>query len=148
MHPRVYNGIAKQIFGHNRSSDFKNPEMVAILLGAVSRDLFKTDITWGKIVSMFSIAGGLAIDCVRQGHAEYLPKLVDSVTEVIEDELVPWINDNGGWVGLANQVRPPEDFSFTGRVFIGIVCLSTLFLIVLIFKNLGLYLFPNIFNFT
>lgn len=47
---------------------------------------------------MFAIAGGLAVDCVRQGHPEYLPRLMEGVAEVIEDELVAWINENGGWV--------------------------------------------------
>lgn len=52
------------------------------------------------MVSLFAITGGLAVDCVRQGHAEYLTKLVDGIAAVIEDELVVWINENGGWVML------------------------------------------------
>lgn len=51
-----------------------------------------------QIVSLFAIAGGLAVDCVRQGHPEFLPKLIEGMAEVIEDELVAWINENGGWV--------------------------------------------------
>lgn len=47
---------------------------------------------------MFAITGGLAIDCVRQDHPEYLPRLVEGMADVIEDELVIWINENGGWV--------------------------------------------------
>lgn len=50
------------------------------------------------MVSLFAITGGLAVDCVRQGHTEYLTKLVDGIAAVIEDELVAWINENGGWV--------------------------------------------------
>lgn len=38
------------------------------------------------------------MDCVRQGHTEYLTQLVDGIAAVIEDELVAWINENGGWV--------------------------------------------------
>lgn len=38
------------------------------------------------------------MDCVKQDHPEYLPKLVESVADVVEDELATWINDNGGWV--------------------------------------------------
>lgn len=53
-----------------------------------------------QVVSLFAITGGLAVDCVRQGHMEYLPQLVDGIAAVIEDELVAWINENGGWVML------------------------------------------------
>ena len=97
MHPRVYTGVARQM-GRNASNEFYTADTVTLLLSAVGRDLFRSDITWSKIISLFAIAGGLSVDCVRQGHPEYVPKLVDSVSEVIEDELVPWINDNGGWV--------------------------------------------------
>lgn len=97
MHPRIYTGVARQIC-RNPGGEFKSADTVILLLSAVARDLFRIDITWSKIVSLFAIAGGLSVDCVRQGHPEYLPKLMQSVSDVIEDELVPWINENGGWV--------------------------------------------------
>lgn len=97
MHPRVYTGVARQIC-RSAGGEFQSPETVTILLSAVARDLFRTDITWSKVTALFAIAGGLSVDCVRQGHPEYLPKLVQVVSDVIEDELVQWINENGGWV--------------------------------------------------
>lgn len=97
MHPRVYNGVARQIC-RNPGGEFHTAEAINLLLGAVGRELFRIEITWSKVISLFAIVGGLSVDCVRQGHPEYLPKLMESVSEVIEDELVPWINENGGWV--------------------------------------------------
>lgn len=58
------------------------------------------------MISLFAVTGGLAVDCIRQGHPEYLPKLVDGVADVIEDELVTWVNEKGGWTGLSLHVRP------------------------------------------
>lgn len=49
-------------------------------------------------MALFAIVGGLAVDCVKQDHPEYLSKLVESLSDVVEDELATWINDNGGWV--------------------------------------------------
>lgn len=103
MHPRVYNGVARQIC-RNPGGEFHTPDAINLLLGAVGRELFRIEITWSKVISLFAIAGGLSVDCVRQGHPEYLPKLMESVSEVIEDELVPWINENGGWVNRYIQV--------------------------------------------
>lgn len=59
--------------------------------------LYKSSI---QVVSLFAITGGLAVDCVRQGHTEYLAQLVEGIAAVIEDELVVWINENGGWVRM------------------------------------------------
>ncbi|XP_017020035.1 bcl-2-related ovarian killer protein [Drosophila kikkawai] len=108
MHPRVYNGVARQIC-RNPGGEFHTPDAVSLLLGAVGRDLFRVEITWSKVISLFAIAGGLSVDCVRQGHPEYLPKLMESVSEVIEDELVPWINENGGWGGINTHVLPTNN---------------------------------------
>ena len=98
MYPRVYNGVARQLSRIGRG-ELKTPETAPVLLSAIARDLFRSDITWGKVVSLFAIAGGLSVDCVRQGHPDYLPKLIEGVADVIEDELVTWISENGGWVG-------------------------------------------------
>lgn len=46
MHPRTYQGIARQI---SRSGDLQSPENTRALLGAIARELFKTDISWGKV---------------------------------------------------------------------------------------------------
>ncbi|XP_022226499.2 bcl-2-related ovarian killer protein homolog B isoform X1 [Drosophila obscura] len=105
MHPRAYSGVARQIC-RNPGGEFHTADAVSLLLGAVGRELFRSDITWSKVISLFAIAGGLSVDCVRQGHPEYLPKLMESVSEVIEDELVPWINENGGWNGINTHVLP------------------------------------------
>ncbi|XP_030375132.1 bcl-2-related ovarian killer protein [Scaptodrosophila lebanonensis] len=105
MHPRVYNGVARQIC-RNPGGEFHTPDAVTILLGAVGRELFQTGITWSKVISLFAIAGGLSVDCVRQGHPEYLQKLMQGVEDVIEDELVHWINENGGWNGINTHVLP------------------------------------------
>lgn len=48
MHPRTYNGISRQIT-RAPGGDLQSPENTAVLLGAVARELFKADITWGKV---------------------------------------------------------------------------------------------------
>ncbi|XP_062556077.1 uncharacterized protein LOC134220942 isoform X2 [Armigeres subalbatus] len=146
MYPRVYNGVARQLSRIGRG-ELKTPETAPVLLSAIARDLFRSDITWGKVVSLFAIAGGLSVDCVRQGHPDYLPKLIEGVADVIEDELVTWISENGGWVGLANKVRPPqEEVTFAGRCFVGAGLVVCLFVFVLLLKALGIYMFPKIFT--
>lgn len=150
MHPRIYNGITKQILGSSLGGELPTAETAPILLSSVARDLFRTEITWGKVVSLFAVVGGLSVDCVRQGNPEYLPKLLEGAADVIEDELVQWIYDNGGWVGLNKTIIRPvvarsTEFTVFDKMIIGILSLCGLFLIVIIFKYLGIYLYPKIF---
>lgn len=146
MHPRVYTSVARQM-ARNVGNDFYSADTVTLLLSAVGRDLFRSDITWSKIVSLFAIAGGLSVDCVRQGHPEYVPKLVDSISEVIEDELVPWINENGGWIGINAHVHPTKNhfnpLEWTTLIIGG---LFGLFIIFLILRALIVFVLPKIFQ--
>ena len=70
------------------------------VLSSIARELFKADISWCKIVSLYCTAGGLAVDCVRQGHPEYLYGLVEAAGLVIERDVANWIANQGGWVSF------------------------------------------------
>lgn len=99
MHQKLYSSVARQVSSRGSGGDIKSTENASFLLSTIARDLFRADITWSKVAALFAIAGGLALDCVRQGHPEFVPKLIESMADVIEDELVVWIAENGGWVG-------------------------------------------------
>ena len=68
------------------------------VLSSIARELFKADISWCKIVSLYCTAGGLAVDCVRQGHPEYLFGIVDTMGLVVERDISTWMAQQGGWV--------------------------------------------------
>ncbi len=47
------------------------------VLSSVARELFKSEVSWGRVASLYCVAGGLAVDCVRQGHpGEVLERLL------------------------------------------------------------------------
>lgn len=146
MHPRIYSGVSRQI-SRAPGGEIASAETVPILLSTVARELFRADITWGKVVSLFAIAGGLAVDCVRQGHPDYLESLVEGVTEVIEDELVPWINENGGWIGLNTHVRPiSNELSMPEWAALLIGCILALMAVAFIVRFIAVYLIPWLYN--
>lgn len=68
-------------------------------------------------MALFAIVGGLAVDCVRQDHPEYLPKLVEAIADVVEDELATWINENGGWVRCVRLI-----FQYVYYRFLTLAC--------------------------
>ena len=98
----------------------------------------------GKVVSFFAVAGGLAVDCVCQGHPEYLHSLLESMTEVLEDNLAEWVASNGGWTALCAQCKYPEtDLSlieYASKAILVLVVLMILYFIVKIFEKLGIFL--------
>lgn len=57
-------------------------------------------ITWGKVVAIYAVAAGLAVDCVRQGHPVVVHAIVDSLGEFVRRNLVPWLKKRGGWVSV------------------------------------------------
>lgn len=90
---------------HRRSAyTRRNSTTAAVVLVSVSRELFRAgaQVTWAKVVSLVCVAAGLAVDCARRGRGEQLADLVETVGEVVEDDLAAWIHYNGGWVGTSS----------------------------------------------
>lgn len=48
MYPALYTGVVRQV-ARTTDSELQTPAMATVLLSAVARDLFRTDITWGKV---------------------------------------------------------------------------------------------------
>ncbi|XP_052319424.1 bcl-2-related ovarian killer protein homolog A-like isoform X4 [Oncorhynchus keta] len=61
-------------------------------------------ITWGKVVSMYAVAGALAVDCVRQNQPATVQTIVDSLGQFVRKNLAPWLKKRGGWVTLEMPV--------------------------------------------
>lgn len=97
MHTKVYTNVCRQLSSSPNS--LESAEDTAVLLTTFGRILFKNDVTWGKIVSLFSVTAALSIDLVRQNHEDFIPTLIEGFLGVIEDELVPFLSD-GGWSSL------------------------------------------------
>lgn len=145
MHPRVYTNVSRQLsrapFGELEDSD-----AAPMLLNLVAKDLFHSSITWGKIISIFAVCGGFAIDCVRQGHYDYLQFLIDGMSEIIEDDLAHWLADNGGWLGLLQHIRPEVgQFSFLGWLTLFVIISSGIYVVSNIFKSIGCHLHSLLF---
>lgn len=55
-------------------------------------------VTWGKVVSLYAVAGALAVDCVRHGHPAMVHTIVDCMGEFVRKSLTSWLKRRGGWV--------------------------------------------------
>uniref|UniRef100_S4RB20 BCL2 like 2 n=1 Tax=Petromyzon marinus TaxID=7757 RepID=S4RB20_PETMA len=75
-------------------------------------ELFRDGVNWGRVVAFFAFGGALCAECVDKE----LPGLVSSVatwmTSYLEDRLLWWIDDNGGWKALI-YVAPTHLYFFS-----------------------------------
>ena len=75
------------------------------VLSTIACELFKNEISWGRIISLYCVAGGLAVDCLRQGHPEYLIALIETMGAIVERDLAQWIVAQGGWVSFISTIH-------------------------------------------
>lgn len=74
------------------------------VFAAVAEEIFRGDVTWGRIVALFAMTGALAMDCVKGGHPEYVLGLVQRMGIFVERDLAPWICQQGGWVSTSVDI--------------------------------------------
>jgi len=127
MNPKLYVDICKQV-----AVTLTNEKSVRGVLSSIGQDLFDTrrhgDLTWAKIISLYCVAGGLAVDCVRSGHPEYLVTLIDATALVVERDAATWIAQQGGWTALLSHHRHEDDEAS----YLQMIALSVMSLIIIL----------------
>ncbi|XP_062252403.1 bcl-2-related ovarian killer protein homolog A [Platichthys flesus] len=116
LRPNVYRNVARQL---NIAVASENAVSDAFL--AVAADIFSTGITWGKVVSLYAVAGALAVDCVRHGHPDMVDTIVDCMGEFVRKHLTSWLKRKGGWVDVTKCVVN-TDASFRSHWLVTAAC--------------------------
>ncbi|XP_066260409.1 bcl-2-related ovarian killer protein-like isoform X2 [Euwallacea similis] len=98
MYPKLYTNISRQTGPPPAEGS------VGVLL-AVGHHMLRSEPTWGKVVAIYCVAGGLAVDYVRQGQNENLHVILEDMFELLEDRMANWVYSTGGWVGLSAHCR-------------------------------------------
>ncbi|XP_077390351.1 bcl-2-related ovarian killer protein homolog A [Festucalex cinctus] len=103
LRPSVYRNVARQL-----NITVASESAVTDAFLAVAADIFSTGVTWGKVVSLYAVAGSLAVDCVRHGHPAMVHTIVDCMGEFVRKSLSTWLKRRGGWVDLTKCVVSTE----------------------------------------
>ncbi|XP_017769675.1 PREDICTED: bcl-2-related ovarian killer protein homolog A-like [Nicrophorus vespilloides] len=142
MHPKLYTNVARHT-SLTPGGIIVSDEAAAGLLVAIGHQLFKSDISWGKVISIFAIAGGLAVDCVTQGHSEYINALMDGMEEILRVDLGTWIASNGGWPALTHLCRTEDDevtlIEYVTLVIIVLLLILIFYFIFRLLVRLGIF---------
>ncbi|XP_052543210.1 bcl-2-related ovarian killer protein isoform X1 [Tympanuchus pallidicinctus] len=95
IRPNVYRNIARQL-----NISLHSETVVTDAFLAVAAQIFTAGITWGKVVSLYAVAAGLAVDCVRHAQPAMVHTIVDCLGEFVRKTLVTWLKRRGGWAWL------------------------------------------------
>ncbi|XDB48073.1 hypothetical protein AB1E18_001657 [Capra hircus] len=99
IRPSVYRNVARQL-----NLSLQSETVVTDAFLAVATQIFSAGITWGKVVSLYSVAAGLAVDCVRQAQPALVHALVDCLGEFVRKTLATWLRRRGGWTDVLKCV--------------------------------------------
>lgn len=72
---------------------------------AVTEELFRDGVNWGRIVVFFEFGGTLCVESVNRGMAAQVDNIAAWMTEYLNGPLQTWIRDNGGWVSACGRAR-------------------------------------------
>uniref|UniRef100_A0A8C7K8K3 BCL2 family apoptosis regulator BOK n=1 Tax=Oncorhynchus kisutch TaxID=8019 RepID=A0A8C7K8K3_ONCKI len=61
LRPNIYSNVARQL-----NITVESESVLSDAFLAVAAEIFSTGITWGKVVSLYAVAGALAVDCASQ----------------------------------------------------------------------------------
>lgn len=99
IRPSVYRNVARQL-----NIPLQSETVVTDAFLAVAAQIVSAGITWGKVVSLYSVAAGLAVDCVRQAQPALVHALVDCLGEFVRKTLATWLRRRGGWTDVLKCV--------------------------------------------
>lgn len=124
IHPKLFQSVASNLGLHTLPTE----SVVHNVFTSVAEEIFRTDITWGRIVALFAMTGALAMDCVKGGHPEFVLGLVQKMGIFVERDLAPWICQQGGWTVLLTRFKNDSSISYVIPVV-----LSTALMLVFMF---------------
>ncbi|KAG9270468.1 BCL2 like 16 [Astyanax mexicanus] len=74
----------------------------------------RRDLAWSAVLSIFVLAGQMALHCQEKGMTRVLPQLQHCVGSYVERVICPEIKDKGGWSGFVSRFG--EKQSLEGQV--------------------------------
>lgn len=67
----------------------------------IADEIFQTGTNWGRIVAFLAFGATLAVYCAsREDLVQLIENIVEWISWYMDQNLGPWINNNGGWVSM------------------------------------------------
>ncbi|XP_076435607.1 uncharacterized protein LOC143275413 [Babylonia areolata] len=101
LYPRVYTDVSRRI-----SMTMTSAQIVRRALTSVLENIFRSGVTWARLVAMVAISAAFAEECVVQGHPNFVQDVVMCVGHFVATRLSDWLMKQGGWDSFPTS-RPP-----------------------------------------
>ncbi|KAK6195578.1 hypothetical protein SNE40_000980 [Patella caerulea] len=125
LYPKVYNNVSRKL-----SMTMSTPDVVKTALFTILNAIFSGDINWGKLLCMLAITSSFAIECIQQGHAEFLSDIIENVITYVSLHLSDWLLLQGGWHGFKRVHRSKTTMSpelvYIGGIIVLFFCITLL----------------------
>lgn len=92
--PEFFGDTIYEHIGLDKFSSLQNLLNVQL---TICQEMIRSDISWCRIVALFSLFGAMSLDCVRLGAPEHVGPILDGFIEFVERDLALWISQQGGW---------------------------------------------------
>uniref|UniRef100_A0AAU7NIB2 BCL2L4 n=1 Tax=Paracentrotus lividus TaxID=7656 RepID=A0AAU7NIB2_PARLI len=127
MYPTLYKDITKQL-----NVSISSEQVVEQVLFDIGDAVFKSGITWAKIVAFFVVSSSLSVECMQQGNGIFVHSITVALTRYVQTKLVRWVAQRGGWTDLLRTFRRKRNDSGIvwlltfGGVFLGLLITALL----------------------
>ncbi|XP_066568605.1 BCL2 like 16 [Amia ocellicauda] len=85
----------------------------------------RRELAWSAVLSVYVLAGQMALHCQERGMLGVLPELQERVGQYMEAVICPQIRDKGGWSGFVSRYSRKQDLEGQVR---RVCCWTLLFL--------------------
>ncbi|XP_015342877.1 bcl-2-like protein 1 [Marmota marmota marmota] len=134
-----FEGRYRQAF-HDLTAELRlTPETAHHTFEQVVDELFRDEVSWGRIVAFFFFGGALCLESIDKEMKVLVCQIASWMTTYLNDHLDTWIQDHGGWdtfverhvnnVAVNSRMRQ-ESFNYyflMGMTVAGVVLLGWLF---------------------
>ncbi|XP_071371743.1 BCL2 like 16 [Centroberyx affinis] len=69
----------------------------------------RRELAWSAVLSVYVLAGQMALQCRERGMEAVLPRLKECVGAYVERVICPEIRDKGGWSGFVSRFGQKQD---------------------------------------
>ncbi|XP_072180449.1 bcl-2-related ovarian killer protein homolog B-like [Diadema setosum] len=100
LYPNLFRDITKQL-----NVTISSEATVEQVVFDIGNAIFKSGITWAKIVAFFVVSSALSVECLQQGNGIFIHSVTVWLTRYVQTKLVKWIAQQGGWVDLLRTFK-------------------------------------------
>lgn len=115
--PEYFGDTIYEVIGIDKFSSLENLLEVQL---TICQEMTRSEISWSRIIALFSLFTAMSLDCVRLGAPEHVGPILDGFVGFVERDLALWISQQGGWESFLYKHRPGFRFSPIHKAIVSI----------------------------